>query len=132
MATKPTTTTSVDAPPPDTPPEKPASGSGYRATRTEGRVAVGNWTGDLNKGQVFSVGDPKTTPDAIPQEVADYLVGHGVLVEADSEEDNQWFDSEDPDLSGKEPEEVTPPPDSPEGTEKTTPGEGAPAEPASP
>ena len=125
MATKPTTSTEV--PSEDTP--TGASGK-YRATRTEGRVAVGNWTGDLNKGQVFSVGDPKTTPDAVPQEVADYLVGHGVLVAADSEEDNPWFDSEDPDLSGKAAEEVTPPPDSPEGTEKTTPGESA--EPASP
>jgi hypothetical protein len=74
----------------------------YRATGTESRVTVGDWVGDLTKGQVLKV-KTKTSGNVgyVPQDVADYLVDHGLLVKCDDKaEDNPWFDSEDPDLNG--------------------------------
>jgi hypothetical protein len=65
----------------------------YRATRDENQVAVGNWTRDLHKGEVIPT-------DRVPDEVADHLMGHGLLIEVpDDAETNPWFDSEDPELS---------------------------------
>lgn len=68
----------------------------YRAVRNEPRMGIGEWTRDLRKGEVLQSSD-------LPQEVAEHLVAHGVLVEvADDAEHNEWFDSEDPNLSGGE------------------------------
>lgn len=76
----------------------------YRATRTEPRVSVGPWTQDLTKGQVIRL-KGKSDPNRgfVPQEVADYLVDQGLLVEVDDDAvDNEWFDSDDPVLAGNE------------------------------
>lgn len=65
----------------------------YRATRDENRVAVGEWTKDLYKGQVLA-------DDEVPDGVAEHLKGHGLLVDVDEGSgDNPWFDSDDPDLA---------------------------------
>lgn len=66
----------------------------YRVTRTENKVAVGEWSRDLFKGDVLATKE-------VPDSVADHLMSHGLLVEcSDKSEDNPWFDSEDPDLNG--------------------------------
>lgn len=65
----------------------------YRATRTEGRVAVGVWTKDLSQGQVLA-------DDEVPDDVAEHLKNHGLLVDVDDGSgDNPWFGSDDPDLA---------------------------------
>lgn len=65
----------------------------YRVTRTESRVAVGDWTMDLTKGQVVQAA-------LVPDHVADHLINHGLLIECDSgDEDNLFYDSEDPVLA---------------------------------
>lgn len=67
----------------------------YRATRNESRVAVGDWTMDLTKGQVIPT-------DLVPDYVADHLMEHGLVVECPDDADhNAWFDSEDPELAGQ-------------------------------
>lgn len=71
----------------------------YRATRTESRVTVGNaFTADFEKGQVVRGGKGRGT---VPDDVADYLVEQGLLVEVEDDAvDNPWFDSDDPELAG--------------------------------
>jgi hypothetical protein len=74
----------------------------YRATRDEPRVAVGDWTRDLHKGEVLPT-------DRVPDEVADHLMGHGLLIEVeDDAEDNPWFDSDDPELANPPKAEAEP------------------------
>lgn len=51
----------------------------YRATRNEPRVGVGDWTGDFRRHQIYEAGDK---PNQIPPYIADYLVSHGLLVDA--------------------------------------------------
>jgi hypothetical protein len=70
----------------------------YRATRTEPRVAVGNYTGDFAKGQIVTISPRGDLYDV--DDVADYLVEQGLLIEVDDDAvDNQWFDSDDPELA---------------------------------
>ncbi len=72
----------------------------YRALRTEGHVAVGPYTGDFEKGKVYSTkrGDDKPW---VSENAADYLVAHDLLMKVDKDaEDNPWFDSEDTSING--------------------------------
>lgn len=65
----------------------------YRATRTENRVSVGEWTKDLEKGQVLPT-------EEVPDDVADHLMNHGLLIECPNDaEGNPWYDSDDPELA---------------------------------
>lgn len=67
----------------------------YRVTHDENRCSVGEWTKDLRKGQVLPASE-------VPDHVADHLIGHGVLIECkDNEQDNLWYDSDDPDLASR-------------------------------
>jgi hypothetical protein len=62
-------------------------------------VTAGNkGSHDLEKGKVYNVGDVGV--GNLPQDVVDYLVADGLLVETEGTEDNAWFDSDDPDLAG--------------------------------
>jgi hypothetical protein len=51
----------------------------YRGTRNENRVGVGEWTGDIRRGEEYESGDRR---DQIPEYICDYLVSHGILVDA--------------------------------------------------
>lgn len=51
----------------------------YRATRNEPRVGIGNWTGDFYRGQEYESGDAR---NQVPEYICDYLVSHGLLVDA--------------------------------------------------
>jgi hypothetical protein len=51
----------------------------YRATRNEPRVGVGEFTGDFRLGQTYVAGDG---PGQVPEYICDYLVSHGILVDA--------------------------------------------------
>jgi hypothetical protein len=59
------------------------------------RVAVGEWTKDVAKGQVFPT-------NQVPDTVADHLINQGLFVEVpDDAEDNPWFDSDDSELAAQ-------------------------------
>lgn len=66
---------------------------GYRVTRTESRVAVGDWTMDVTKGDVLDAA-------LVPDHVADHLINHGLLIQCDADDEaNPWYDSDDPDFA---------------------------------
>lgn len=54
-------------------------GQEYRATRNEPRVGIGEWTGDFHLGVIYEAGDESPQ---IPEYICDYLVSHGLLVDA--------------------------------------------------
>jgi hypothetical protein len=58
----------------------------YRATRNEPRVGVGNWTGDFMRGEEYEsweyVEGERCPRGMVPDYICDYLVSHGILVDA--------------------------------------------------
>lgn len=53
----------------------------YKATRNEPRVGVGNFTRDFRQGDIIEPGDD-VRAGQVPQYLCDYLVSHGLLVDA--------------------------------------------------
>lgn len=51
----------------------------YRATRNEPRVGVGDFTRDFFHNEIVEAGDG---PGQVPAYICDYLVSHGILVDA--------------------------------------------------